>query len=83
MNHHHADYSAERRAHALRWIHGEGLLTDSSLTEGARIVAVVGLICDSIGRTTKPALVSAMRDPAVLAEADSILAEARAASGQR
>jgi len=70
------DYSPERRATALSWIRGEGLL-HSDLTDGARLLAAVGLlICDEAGRIKQADLNEAMSDPSVVQAARNLLREA-------
>lgn len=73
---HRADFSDERRATALSWIRGEGLL-QSKVSDSAKLMAAVGLlICDDSGRIAQPALESAMRDPSVIQAAATLLEEA-------
>jgi hypothetical protein len=74
---HRADYSPERRATALSWIRGQGLL-DADVSDGAKLMAAVGLlICDDHGHIKQSHLETAMADPSVLQAAWSILKEAR------
>lgn len=73
---HSPDFSPERRATALSWIRGE-LLTQPDISDGARLMAAVGLlICDDSGRIKETDLESAMRDPSVIQAAATLLEEA-------
>lgn len=70
------NFSPERRATALSWIRGEGLL-GSGLTEDAQILAAVGLlICDDMGRIKQADLQASMCDPSVIQAARNLLKEA-------
>lgn len=72
-----ADFSPERRAHALAWIRGEQLL-DASVSEDARIIAAVGLlICNDTGFLKQTELDAAMTDPSIVQAARTLLDEAR------
>lgn len=71
------DYSDERRATALSYLRGEGVL-DSDISESARVMCAVGLlICDDQGFIKKAELEAAMRDPSVVNAAENLLREAR------
>lgn len=73
-----ADFSPERRATALSWIRGEGLLTRPGLSYESRLMAAVGLlICDDEGRITESSLTAAMADPSIVQAARALLREAR------
>lgn len=72
-----ANYSPERRAHALSWIRGEGLLT-APISYEARLLAAVGLlICDDQGRIKQEDLNRAMGDPSIRQAGRALLREAR------
>lgn len=74
----HADYSPERRAHALRAIRSAVRKPEwRSLSAGARqMYAASMLICDDHGRVSQAALTAALLDPSVLQAADRLIAEA-------
>lgn len=72
-----ANFSPERRATAISWIQGEGLLT-SDVSYQARLLAAVGLlICDDAGRIARADLDAAMTDASIIQAARSLLREAQ------
>lgn len=72
-----ANFSPERRATALSWIRGEGLL-DAPISDDARLMAAVGLlVCDDDGRMSEATLKAAYADRSVLQAARALLEEAR------
>lgn len=72
-----ADFSPERRAHAIRLLRGEKVLTDPRLTDDARLLfSVTLLICDDSGFARKTDVDRAVRDPSIVNIARQIMTEA-------
>lgn len=75
---HHPNYTPEKRAHALAWIRGTGLLDRDDLDVSARLTAVIGLlICDDSGFISADDLTTALVDPWLREVAWQLLIEAR------
>jgi hypothetical protein len=72
-----ANFSEERRAHAIRWLQANSVPTNPRLAEVDKLVAVVGLlVCDDTGLVSKAALDEACSDASTLQVAANILREA-------
>jgi hypothetical protein len=72
----HADFSADRRATAVRYLKAE-VPKRPALSEEALLLLTVGLlICDSRGFIPKDAVAGAMRDKSVLSAAREVLRKA-------
>lgn len=72
-----ADLSRTRRRHVLQLLRRSGILTNTGLTDRARLVYTVGcLVCDDAGRIKQPVLTAALNDPSIVQVARTLLRKA-------
>ncbi len=66
--------SPERRERAVDWLAVQQIATRPDLTDGARLLAALGLlVCDNDGRVTKADLDAAAADPSIVQAAHQLL----------
>ena len=71
-----ADFSEERRAHALRLLRAEKVLIDPRLSDDAKLLFCVSLlVCDDFGFARRDDVNRAVLDPSIINAARQIMAE--------